>query len=272
MPIGPGQVLEALRAVIAAGIERRDQFYWAMRATLVTAPEQFRLFDQAFHLYFRNPRLAERLMALVLPSVAVSAGNKKGDPAIRRLLEAPCRASARAGRAKSADRDRSIWVLLAPGVIAVQGFRTDESVRAGRGTPTAARKMLWCEALQTRRFRSHPLGERYDLRRTMQVMLRNNGQIVQLARKRPRRRPPVLALLCDISGSMSAYSRLFLHFAHILSAGPQTVHSFVFGTRLSNISRRLADPDVDKALAQVSRDVADFDGGTRIADSLQRFM
>ena len=123
----------------------------------------------------------------------------------------------------------------------------------------------------TRRFRPHPFGHRYDLRRSMQLMLRNNGQLIELAKKKRRLRPPSLILICDISGSMSSYSRIFLHFAHALSSHRQSVHSFVFGTRLTNISHRLADKDVDRALAQVSNEVQDWDGGTRIADSLERF-
>jgi uncharacterized protein with von Willebrand factor type A (vWA) domain len=125
--------------------------------------------------------------------------------------------------------------------------------------------------VRTRRFRPHPLGHRYDLRRSMQLMMRNNGQLVELAKKKRRQRPPALILICDISGSMSRYSRIFLHFAHALSSRSQVVHSFVFGTRLTNISHRMVDKDVDRALAQVSNDVRDWDGGTRIGDCLERF-
>jgi uncharacterized protein with von Willebrand factor type A (vWA) domain len=123
----------------------------------------------------------------------------------------------------------------------------------------------------SRRFRPQPFGHRYDLRRSMQLMLRNNGQLIELAKKKRRLRPPTLVLICDISGSMSSYSRIFLHFAHALSSRRQTVHSFVFGTRLTNISHRLSDKDVERALTQVSDDVQDWDGGTRIADCLERF-
>jgi uncharacterized protein with von Willebrand factor type A (vWA) domain len=105
----------------------------------------------------------------------------------------------------------------------------------------------------------------------MQLMLRNNGQLIELAKKKRRLRPPTLVLICDISGSMSSYSRIFLHFAHALSSLRQSVHSFVFGTRLTNISHRLVDKDVDRALAQVADEVQDWDGGTRIADCLERF-
>ena len=104
-------------------------------------------------------------------------------------------------------------------------------------------------AVPTRRFQTHVRGRRYDLQKSMRKMMQNNGQLIELARKKRRVRPPALVLICDISGSMSRYSRMFMHFAHALSSRGQVVHSFVFGTRLTNISRCLTDRDIDKALA-----------------------
>jgi uncharacterized protein with von Willebrand factor type A (vWA) domain len=105
----------------------------------------------------------------------------------------------------------------------------------------------------------------------MRLALRNNGELIELARKRRLRRPPPLVLICDISGSMSRYSRAFLIFAHLMSSRHRGVHTFVFGTRLTNITRRLADKDIDRSLAAISDDVKDWDGGTRIAECLERF-
>ncbi len=127
------------------------------------------------------------------------------------------------------------------------------------------------QQIPTRRFRPDRRGRRYDLRRSMQLMLRTNGQLIEVARKTRRHKPPALVLISDISGSMSGYSRMFLHLAHALSSKQQRVHSFVFGTRLTNITRWLAERDVDQALARVASEVRDWDGGTRIADCLERF-
>jgi uncharacterized protein with von Willebrand factor type A (vWA) domain len=126
-------------------------------------------------------------------------------------------------------------------------------------------------ARPTRRYRPDPVGHRYDLRRTLQLMSRNNGQLLTLARKRCRLRRPPVVLICDISGSMSAYSRVFLQFAHALAAVNPRVQTFVFATRLTNVTRQLATGDVDQALAAAAREVGDWDGGTRIASSLERF-
>ncbi len=269
LPVGPGRVVEAMAAVRRAGVERRDDFYWALRAVLVNDPAQFRLFDQAFHIYFRNPRLLERMMSLLLPTLEAP-----GEPAVvphRRLLEA----------------------LSAVGVGDQENGTQVEIDQAGSSSPrevlrrkdfedmsleehTQARDLLRAEILptadiRTRRFRPHPFGHRYDLRRSMRQILKNNGQLIELVRKRRMRRPPPLVLICDISGSMSRYSRVFLLFAHLMSSTQRTVNTFVFGTRLTNITRRFADKDIDRALGAISNDVQDWDGGTRIAECLERF-
>jgi uncharacterized protein with von Willebrand factor type A (vWA) domain len=268
--IGPGQVIEAGKAVLAAGIERRDDFYHALRSVLVTDRSQFRIFDQAFHIYFRNPRLLERMMGLLLPTIERVSESNDSEKTIRRLLESL------APQEMHDDSNAVIEVDQSASCSRRELLRHKDFEQMSLQEQLEARQLLREETeiirnVNTRRFRPHAFGDRYDLRRSMQLMLRNNGQMIQLARQKRRQRPPALILICDISGSMSRYSRIFLHFAHALSSRPQTVHSFVFGTRLTNISHRLADRDVDRALAQVSSDVSDWDGGTRIGDCLERF-
>ncbi len=269
LPIGPGRVLEAMAAVRRAGIERRDDFYWALRAVLVNDPAQFRLFDQAFHIYFRNPRLLERMMSLLLPSL-----DSHGDPAEaphRRLQEAlpSVGGSGESGGTQIEIDQAGSWSRR-------EVLRRKDFEDMSLEEQTQAKQLLRAEILATadtvtRRFRPYPFGHRYDLRRSMRLILKNNGQLIELARKRRLRRPPPLVLICDISGSMSRYSRVFLLFAHLMSSRHCAVHTFVFGTRLTNITRRLADKDIDRALAAISEDVKDWDGGTRIAECLERF-
>ena len=270
LPIGPGRIIEAGSAVLRSGIERRDDFYYALRAVLVSDPAQFRLFDQAFHIYFRNPRLLERMMGLLLPTIERVSEGGDTDLAVRRLME-----SLTADEA-SDDNDTIIEIDRSASYSRRELLRHKDFEQMSLQEQSEAKQLLREEinlikGVPTRRFRPHPFGHRYDLRRSMQLMLRNNGQLIELAKKKRRLRPPALVLICDISGSMSSYSRIFLHFAHALSSRRLSVHSFVFGTRLTNISRRLMDKDVDRALAQVSDEVQDWDGGTRIADCLERF-
>jgi hypothetical protein len=123
----------------------------------------------------------------------------------------------------------------------------------------------------TRRHEPSRRGRAVDLALTMRQMARRGGEITTLARREPRRRPPPLVVLCDISGSMHRYTRMFLHFVHALTRDRERVATFLFGTRLTNVTRPLRDRDVDDALARVSSAVTDWAGGTRIGACLREF-
>ena len=270
LPVGPGQIIEASQAILKTGIERRDDFYVALRSVLVKDPGQARLFDQAFHIYFRNPRLLERMIGLMLPTLLTEEDVGSDDAAVRRLLESL------AGEEEPGGDEVVIEVDRSGSYSRDEVLREKDFEQMSLEEQAAAKALLRqdLDVLQerpTRRFRPDRRGRRYDLRRSMQLMLRTNGQLIEVARKSRRRRPPALVLISDISGSMSSYSRMFLHFAHALSSGQQRVYSFVFGTRLTNITRWLAERDVDQALARVAAEVRDWDGGTRIADCLECF-
>ena len=269
LPVGPGQVIEASQAILKTGIERRNDFYVGLRAVLVKDPGQARLFDQAFHVYFRNPRLLERMMGLLLPTLVREQDGSEGEAAVRRLLESL------AGDEEPDEDEIVIEIDRSGSYSRDEMLRNKDFEQMSLEEQAEARALLrngldGLQEIPTRRFRPDRRGRRYDLRRSMQLMLRTNGQLVEVARKTRRYRPPALVLISDISGSMSGYSRMFLHFAHALGARYR-VHSFVFGTRLTNITRWLAERDVDQALARVASEVRDWDGGTRIADCLERF-
>jgi uncharacterized protein with von Willebrand factor type A (vWA) domain len=270
LPIGPGQVIEAGSAVLQTGIERRDDFYYALRAVLVNDPAQFRIFDQAFHIYFRNPRLLERMIGMLLPTIERMPESGQKEDAIRRLMESLTQNLAVDEGETVIQIDRSASYSRRE-ILRHKDFEQMSLQEQSEVKQLLREEFDVIKDVPTRRFRPHPFGHRYDLRRSMQLMMRNNGQLIELAKKKRRLRPPPLILICDISGSMSSYSRIFLHFAHALSSHRRSVYSFVFGTRLTNVSHRLVDKDVDRALAQVSEDVQDWDGGTRIAECLERF-
>lgn len=268
--VGTSQVVDALSAVVRAGIERRDDFYWSLRAILIKQPAQMPVFNQAFHLYFRNPRLLERMMAMLLPSIDDGKKSEGQVKAIRRLLDALAGEQTNPSEKVEIDFDQS------GSFSAKERLREKDFEQMSLAEQDEARTLLLQELTPlrqrvTRRFQARAQGDRYDLRRSMRLMQRNGGQIIPLARKRRVKRSPDLVLLCDISGSMSSYSRMFLHFAHLLSQQDAVVHSFVFGTRLTSISHRLAIRDVDESLQQVAADVVDWDGGTRIAECLHAF-
>jgi uncharacterized protein with von Willebrand factor type A (vWA) domain len=131
--------------------------------------------------------------------------------------------------------------------------------------------VLGFDEVKTRRLTPHPHGHRIDLRRTLRASMKAGGALIDLKYRGPATRPPPIVALLDISGSMGEYTRLFLHFLHAVTDARKRVHSFLFGTRLTNVTRALRAKDPDEALAACSASVADWSGGTRIATSLRAF-
>src|SRR6185436_7069941 len=134
-----------------------------------------------------------------------------------------------------------------------------------------ARLRLPLPRTRLRRYRAVESGPAIDLTRTLRRMARDGGDLSRIARRARIERPPPLVVLCDISGSMHRYTRMFLHFVHAVARDHTQVSAFVFGTRLTNVSRALRDRDVDEALARMTALVPDWAGGTRIGACLREF-
>jgi len=134
-----------------------------------------------------------------------------------------------------------------------------------------ARLVMPHDLVWTRRHRPDPKGRRVDPRAMMRLGLRTGGDLILPRYKSPRRVHPPLVVLADISGSMSQYTRVFLHFLHALTESRRRVSSFVFGTRLTNLTRQLRNRDPDEALAECAAAVQDWSGGTRIGEAIGTF-
>ena len=268
LPIGPGKVLAAVEAVRAVGISDRADFYWALHAVFVNRRDQRELFDQAFHIFWRNPELLEKMMGLMLP---VLRSDAPGEEMNRRLAEA-LHPGDQPGKDRAAEEKIELDAAMTfterelLQKMDIEKMSTDE-VAAARAE--LQRMALPLADVATRRFAPHARGDRTDMRATLRAQLR--GGLITLKRKRRRRRPPPLVVLCDISGSMSRYSRLFLHFMHAITNDRDRVYTFLFGTRLTNITRYLRQKDVDVALDKVAGAVEDWSGGTRIGQCLAEF-
>jgi uncharacterized protein len=272
LPVGPGKVIDAVEAVRTVGITDRRDFYWTLHAVFVNRPEQRLIFDQAFHIFWRNPDLLKKMMGLVLPELRVEGEEDRGAEMARRLAEA---------LHLNRDEAQGDPEEVETEIDAVMTFSDREQLRAmdfekmsleelTRAKAAIARLRLPVEDVPTRRFAPDRHGRRADLRATLRAALRSGG-LIELKRKSRRRRPPPLVVLCDISGSMSRYSRIFLHFMHTVTNDRDRVFTFVFGTRLTNITRHLRHRDVDLALERVGAAVADWSGGTRIGHSIAEF-
>ncbi|MSP50414.1 MAG: VWA domain-containing protein [Alphaproteobacteria bacterium] len=274
LPVGPGKVLDAIRAVETVGIGSRTDFYWALHAVFVNRRDQREIFDQAFHVFWRNPKIMERLMALVLPSFKADMG-EEGPEISRRVAEA-MQGNAGEFPNPEVEKDEEIEIdatltFSERELLQTMDFEKMSAEEVKKAEAAIRRLAASIRAEPTRRFRADPRGERVDLRQTMRGALRGNPDVIDLKRRRRLKRPPPLVALCDISGSMSRYSRLFLHFLHAVTNDRDRVHSFVFGTRLTNVTRDLRHKDIDVALARVAEHVEDWSGGTRIGATLHEF-
>jgi len=221
-------------------------------------------------MFWRNPELLKKMLGLVLPQLNIDMPQDQGAEIIRRLAEAlhPDREPRDSGETETeidaamtfSDREQ----------LRTMDFDKMSLDELARAKAAIARLRLPTHDIPTRRFARDPRGARADMRATLRAALRSGG-IIELKRKSRRRRPPPLVVLCDISGSMSRYSRVFLHFMHSVTNDRDRVFTFVFGTRLTNITRFLRFRDVDVALDKVAEAVEDWSGGTRIGHSVHEF-
>lgn len=281
LPIGPGRVIDAIRAVEAAGFTEKRDFYWTLHACFVNRPEHRTVFAQLFRLYWRDPRYLEHMMAALLPAVRgvqedrpAKAGEKRAAEALLDGAEAP-----KSEEPEATEEDSLVEVDASLTMSAKERLRTLDFELMSLSEMAEAKRMLArltlpVKPLPSRRAMAAPQG-RIDAARSLRAALRRGGEMDKLAFKTPRPRYPNLVVLCDISGSMSQYSRVILHFLHAVSnakgAGWAQVHAFTFGTRLTNITRHLATRDVDAALAAAGAEAQDWEGGTRIGACLEAF-
>lgn len=271
IPIGTDKVVDAVRMLPVTGLARRGDWHATLAALFLTRHEQQALFDEAFEQFWRDPALEERMRAMLLPRVQ---GRTPRPSEAGRLAEAL------RPRVPDALRPRE----AAPGIAVDAALTFSPSERLGTmdfdrmtarewdaARRAVARLRLPIPEVRTRRFRPSRRGTAIDLAATVRRMPRHGGELCALARRVRASRPPPLVVLCDISGSMHRYSRMFLHFLHALVRDRARVAVFTFGTRLTNVTRALRDRDVDQALAKVGASVADWAGGTRIAGCLDDF-
>ncbi|MBL9051979.1 MAG: VWA domain-containing protein [Tabrizicola sp.] len=283
LPVGPGRVADAIRAVAAAGFTERRDFYWTLHACFVARPEERTVFAQVFRLFWRDPRYLEHMMSFMLPAVHGAQEERLAEAAEKRaaeaLLDGAERPPALADKGDAED-DAEIEIDASATISGEERLKTldfelmstDEMAMARR---MLARLSLPVRPIPTQRMRQDALGARIDAGATLRAAARRGGEIAAPIWQSPRLRWPNLVVLCDISGSMNTYSRMVLHFVHAVAnrrgQGWARVHAFTFGTRLTNITRHMHERDVDAALAAAGRQAQDWSGGTRIGSCLHAF-
>ena len=277
--VGPAQITTAIEAVQQAGFTQKQDFYATLRAALVSRPEHLELFHQAFHFFWRDPEYLERMMRMMLPLVQQleAQDRQKPKPAERRAAEALGDGSERAApRCEKTEIEiNAQFTASQDEVLRAMDFEQMSLSESEAAKRAIQRLRLPVDPLKTRRFVGANNGRKPDARAVLRRAVKKAGEVDRLAMKTPRHRPPNLVALCDISGSMSSYARMMMHFLHGLvwaqNSGWGKVHGFTFGTQLTNISRALHLKDVDHALQAVGREAPDWQGGTQISASLRRF-
>ena len=271
--IGPAATLDCIEASQAIDIGNRVEFYHALASCLVKSPEDRLVFHQAFHIFWRNPRLMEKMRDLLLPSLTRDTeADEDEEPTSRRVDEAF--GSAR-GPDPEQEESESIEIDMSMTSSATellqttdfQMMSTDEIAEAERAIDAMA---LTFPKRPSRRFSPASSRGRLSFRRTLRQMTRRAGVPLPAHEQRQQKARP-LVVICDISGSMERYSRMLLRFSHALTQRRGRVHSFLFGTRLSNVTRQMKDRDPDSALRAVTASVEDWSGGTRISSALRSF-
>lgn len=279
LPIGPGRTLDAVRAVAAAGFDRREDFYFTLQAIFVSRPEERAVFSQVFRLFWRDPRYLEHMMSLMLPQVHGAQEDRIAQAAEKRAAEALLDGQLPPAPQDDGDGDQ-IEIDATATMSAEERLKTLDFEQMSAAEIAAAKRMLAnlslpVAPLRTRRSQPSTLTARIDARATLRAALRHGGEMTSLVHKAPATRWPNLVVLCDISGSMADYSRMVLHFVHAVAnqrgQGWAKVHAFTFGTRLTNITRHLRARDVDAALRAAGKEAQDWSGGTRIGQSLHAF-
>jgi len=273
--IGSDRVIDCVRALDitggAAPALRRDDWYWTMSAVLLSRQEQRPIFDQAFAIFWRDPKLAEKMMQMLLPQAYGRAAKPEQEQS-QRLTDALFDQKKNLAEEKEQRLELEARLTFsAREVLQRMDFDTMSAAELAEAKKMLARLRLPLPVIKTRRKKTSVNGKSINLRETLRESLRQGGDIIPLVRSAPRELHPPLVVLCDISGSMNPYSRMFLHFLHAVTNDRDRVSVFVFGTRLTNITRQLRHRDVDVAMARVAEAIKDWSGGTRIGASLRDF-
>jgi uncharacterized protein len=273
LPVGPASVIDAIDAAQAGAMRQRQDFYWTLHAIFVKRHDHSPVFEQAFDVFWQKPKMLEQLMQLMYHQISRAAPEKAKQAGYRRLAQAMF--DERHSKSQREQPPGELEIDATFTASAIETLRTKDFEQMTLAEQADAKKAIALMRLaqverRARRFERNARGPSIDMRRTLQRSLRTGGMI-ELARRDHQRRVPPLVVLCDISGSCSNYSRIFLHFLHAVSSDRMRVHVFLFGTRLTNVTRELKRRDVDEAVQKVSGAVKDWSGGTRIGTALHEF-
>lgn len=272
LSIGPSAMVEAVRAIEVCGISTRDDFYWTLHCVMVTRREDKAVFDEAFRLFWRSRELVEKMLQMFSPTANPTPSNERQRAAQSRVARSlfPDQPEKQNVEKPEIEVD-AVFTASQKEILRRKDFAQMSADEITSAREELSRMTMPFKQVRTRRFVATNTIARIDMRRTLNNSMRTGGDLLLPKFKTRANVYPPIVILADISGSMSQYSRLFLHFFHALSEKRQRVHTFLFGTRLTNVTRQLRNKDPDDALAECSDAVEDWSGGTRIGTTLEEF-
>ncbi len=272
LPVGPAEAIAAQNALTQIDLASKTEARTALRTSMIHRHDHQEVFDQAFALFWRDPSAAEQAAAMALLEAQKEKKLDRPPPASRRIAEAFAPKTER----KPPEEDEppvqdAVLTVSDQERLQTMDFEAMSAEEIAAAKREIRRLTLPLDLRRTRRLRPDPNGPITDLRRTIRTSMRQGGEILAISRQRRQTKAPPLVVLCDISGSMSRYAQVLLHFLHAVTNQRERVHSFLFGTRLSNVTRQLKSRDPEVAFQMVAHAVPDWSGGTRIGEALASF-
>lgn len=271
LKVGPGAVADAIQSVSAIGIGSREEFYTALSCNFVKRHEDLAVFNEAFQLFWR-PREYEKKLIQMLSRMTPDLGERqKPKAAAARVSDSMTPVRGRKELEREEIEIDSRFTVSEREVLRRKDFAQMTAKEIAEARQELGRMVLPADEVRTRRYRPTTHVARFDPRATFRSALRTGGDLVLPKWRLPKTIHPPLVVIADISGSMSQYTRIFLHFMHVLTERRGRVHTFLFGTRLTNVTRAMRHKDPDEAIMLCSENVRDWSGGTRIGETLKTF-
>lgn len=280
LPVGTGRILTFCRAVVALGLADRESLYWAGRASMIARREDLETYDLAFDEWYRSMAAGGELRI----ELAIPGGPQdEGESEWREPMEIEITVGSIAAEwhgmgddeddAEGSEEEASIRIVASGAeVLREKSFAELSDEERARVAALIRRISVAVPVERTRRTRPAASGSTFDMRRTLRRSLRTQGEPFDRAWRARKSRTRPLVLILDVSGSMSPYARALMQFAYAAMAAGRRVETFCFGTRLTRVTRTLRTKDPDRALHEIGTQVEDWEGGTRIGESLKTLL
>ena len=270
--IGSGSILESIESVKLIDFTKKSTFFYALQTSLIKRPEDMKIFEQAFYLFWQNPKFLDRMRDLLLPQTQLTGNQEEKEELAKRIQET----LAKPQNPKSEIDKQENLLIDASGtasetqIFKEKDFEMMSSEELKKASQSIKEILIKMPKKPFRRFEKNSLASKISVRHSLKEAKKNFGLVIpKFVKKKDKSRSVVV--LIDISGSMENYSRMMIHFVHNLMQHHKQVSAFLFGTKLTNITNQLKNKDIDVALKEVSKATNDWAGGTRLRDSIFLF-